>query len=336
MDRDRVVDGRRHAASGQVRAQRLAVVRADDEQVVDVVTAGHGLGAQLDGAVREALAQHRPELATAVVGRFEPRELRAQDRRLQGIEPRRGPDHAMVVAGLLTVRAQQAHPLGDLGVGRRHRAAVAPRPEVLGRVEREAPGVAQRADAAAVIARAVGLRGVLDHEQAGLARQREDRVHVDRLAIEVDRDDGARARAETAGHAVCREQLGTGVDVHGTGRCAGQRHALRRRDEGVGGDDDLVTGSDAQRLERERDRLRSRGDAERVRGLAPRRVVALEHVELLAEREGAGRGDAVDDVHQLAEQLGVGVVEPEQGHLAAALQHAQAAVACRLHRAPPG
>ena len=52
------------------------------------------------------------------------------------------------------------------------------------------------ADAAAVVFGAVRLGGVLDHDQAVLPGDLHDRVHVGRLAVEVDRHDGLGPRRD--------------------------------------------------------------------------------------------------------------------------------------------
>ena len=135
----------------EVRAQRVALGacgrrtggrrgrRAGDRRRAAASTPGAG------SALRAASAAARRRWS------FQPsrrRSLTPQHRRLQGVEPRRGADDAVVVARALAVRAQQPHALGELGVVGHDRAAVAPGAEVLGRVEAEAAGVAERADAA--------------------------------------------------------------------------------------------------------------------------------------------------------------------------------------------
>ena len=102
----------------------------------------------------------------------------------------------MVVARALAVGAQQPHALGQLRAGGDHRAAVAPRTEVLGGVEAEAAEGPVRADALAAVARAVRLAGVLQHLDARFARQCENRVEIDGGPEQVHGDHAARARGE--------------------------------------------------------------------------------------------------------------------------------------------
>ena len=80
--------------------------------------------------------------------------------------------------------AQQPQRVRELRVARRHQAALAERAEVLGRVEAEAAERAEPAGGRAAIARAVRLRGVLDHHEAVPLGQRTERIHVRDLAVE--------------------------------------------------------------------------------------------------------------------------------------------------------
>ena len=100
--------GRGDALGAEGGAQRLAPARADDEQVVHVVAAGPGGRGQRHARAGEPVAQTRSETAPVVVPAVEPAQLHAQQRGLQGVEPRRGADHAVVVARLLAVRSQEA------------------------------------------------------------------------------------------------------------------------------------------------------------------------------------------------------------------------------------
>ena len=79
---------------------------------------------------------------------------------------------------------ERARQFRDLVVVGRDRAAVAERPQVLRRIERERGEVAERAGAAAVEAGARGLSGVLEHRNAELAKRR----HRRGTAEQVDRD----------------------------------------------------------------------------------------------------------------------------------------------------
>ena len=77
-----------------------------------------------------------------------------------------------------------------------HRSGVAKGAEIFAGIETERRGIADRSDALSAPASAVRLGCVFDHFQIVLARDLHDRVHVARLAVKVDRDDGFRPRRD--------------------------------------------------------------------------------------------------------------------------------------------
>jgi hypothetical protein len=89
----------------------------------------------------------------------------------------------------------------------------------------------------------VGLRGIFEDSNPGCGL--ENFAHRRRTAIQMDRDDCSGPRPD--GHAeACRIQIARAiVDVGEHGCGAGRRHRRRRRDEGIGGNDDLASGPDA-------------------------------------------------------------------------------------------
>ena len=88
--------------------------------------------------------------------------------------------------------------LGERGVVGDDRAAVAERAEVLRRVEAERAGDADRADRPAVGRGEVRLAAVFDEREAVPRGDALERRHVGRLAVEVHRQDRARARRDRA------------------------------------------------------------------------------------------------------------------------------------------
>jgi hypothetical protein len=67
VDREGVVDGGRDPALAEELAQRVSPTRADDEQVVDVVTVLRSRSGQLDARALQALAKRRPKPAAGAV-----------------------------------------------------------------------------------------------------------------------------------------------------------------------------------------------------------------------------------------------------------------------------
>ena len=116
MDRDRVVDRRGDATLTEERAQRLALGRTGDEQVVDVVAGERRGRGQLEARVLEPGAERRADPPAVVVPAVEPPQLHAQQGGLERVQARRRPDHAVVVPRPLAVRPEQAHVAGELGV----------------------------------------------------------------------------------------------------------------------------------------------------------------------------------------------------------------------------
>ena len=91
-------------------------------------------------------------------------------------------------------------PGDEVAIRGRDHPCVAVGPQVLARVEAEAGGLAEGADLAALVGGAVGLGTVLDDDQVVLFRDRHDGIHVGRLTIEMNRNDGARAGRQFALH----------------------------------------------------------------------------------------------------------------------------------------
>ena len=134
------------------------------------------------------------------------------------------------------------------------------RGDVLRRVEREARDIGERADLAAAVLALDRVRGVLHDRQP----ERPQRVEIGRLAREVHGQDGLRPRPHER-----RDVLRIDVEVRRADVCEDRRRARVDDDVGRRGPrdrrrDDLVTGADAQREQREVHRRRARGDGERV------------------------------------------------------------------------
>ena len=158
------------------------------------------------------------------------------------------------------------------------------------------------------------LAGVLDDGDAVRAAELEQRAHLHRAPVEVDRDHAARVRRERTLDDLGREQRRLLVDVDQDRGRAGGADGLGGGDEAVGGDDDLVAGPDSEPAQGELEGRGARGNADRVLRLAPRGELALEPLDLRAEREGSLLGDPLDCLHQLRQQLRIAVVEARERH----------------------
>ena len=124
-------------------------------------------------------------------------QIDAQDGGLQGVEAGVATDGAVVVLGRLTVVGQTADALSQLAIGGEDGAPVAIAGQRLGGEEgrRADVGDGARLACAAVGRDIVGterLGVVLDDAQLVLLGHAQDRVHVARLAKEMDHHDGLR------------------------------------------------------------------------------------------------------------------------------------------------
>ena len=93
---------------------------------------------------------------------------------------------------------------------------------------------------AALVRRPVSLTGVLDDGETVAGRRLRDRVHIDCLPVQVHRHDrgGARRDRRSHGGGVHESAALEAIDEHRRG--ADVAHGLRRGDEGVDRDDDIV------------------------------------------------------------------------------------------------
>jgi hypothetical protein len=96
----------------------------------------------------------------------------------------------------------------------------------------------------------MGLARVFDHDQAMVARDRHDGVHIGHVAVQVNRNDPPRKRPDRRLEAPGIQRAGVGIDVDEDGDRSDQRNRFGRRHEAVGGGDDLIARADAARPER--------------------------------------------------------------------------------------
>ena len=149
-------------------------------------------------------------------------------------------------------RTETARQGGVIG----HDHAALSRGDQLVRVETEAT---HRAHGAAAhprgsimeVLRSVGFCGIFDHRQPVLIRQRQDRVHVHRMSVDVHRHDRAGTRGdlgfECTGVKAPRDRIAVNQNRHAPGR----HHGDRTRDDRERGKDDLVSGRKIQRSDRD-------------------------------------------------------------------------------------
>ena len=144
------------------------------------------------------------------------------------------------------------------------------------------------------------LRAILDHPELVLARDRHDRVHVRRLAVQMHRDDADRARRDRGfdRRRIDREGGAVGVAKHDAG--AGMGNHRRRGDPGMRRGDDLVAGLNLQRGHREIQRIGAVGAGHAVLDLGHGGEFPLEGVDIGTANEGIVADDRGDRAVDLA------------------------------------
>ena len=149
---------------------------------------------------------------------------------------------------------------------------------VLEEIEAERGSVAEGAKLAALIGPADALADVLEHQKAALLGDRHDRIHVAGGTPHVDRNDGARMRADRVayGRGADGEAL-VDVDDHRNG--ADRQHRRGRRHIGVGRNQHLVARADA---ETDKPGGKAIGAARSKRELADAEMLGIALLEALA------------------------------------------------------
>ena len=229
-------------------------------------------------------------------------------------EPRVDAVEQAGVAVLEAVVAVEPDLVGDLLVVGHEEAAVADGVEVLERVRGERADVAEGAAMAPVVEGAHRLRRVLDHEQIVPARDVHDRVHVGDAAAPVHRHDRLGARRDLL------LDLG-GVDVLVIAHVGIDRRRAHVRDRARRGDerdrrgDHLVALADAERPQRQHERVGAVAAAHAVLGAGVVDDALLELADLLGHDEMTLGEDAVDAGEQLRLLLLVALLEIDEGYL---------------------
>ena len=126
-------------------------------------------------------------------------------------------------------------------------------------IEADRGQVGQRAGRLVAVARALGLAGVLQDQQAVVAREPVDRVHVRGMAVQVHRDDRRRPGGHRSGGRGRIEAVRRRVDVREHRAGAGMHHGVGRGGERERRHDDLVARADARRHQAEVQRRGPRG-----------------------------------------------------------------------------
>src|SRR5437667_11444050 len=232
-------------------------------------------------------------------------QLRVQDDRLECVQPRVEPELGVRVFHLAAVVAERAHLAGDgVRVGE-YGARVAVGPEVLGWVEARPGCDPEAACGNALLRRPVSLRRVLQQEDPSPLSERPEPLHRRELAVEVDGEDGSRARPDPPGYLLDVDQVVDGVTVDQRRRRARAHDGERSGDERVRGHDDLVFRPDPDGAQGELERVRAVTYPNAVADAGEAGESLLERRHVLAEDEGGGGEDAGEALLDLRRDLAV-------------------------------
>ena len=259
-------------------------------------------------------------------------QLDVEHRGLQLVDAEVTADEGVEVLGLAAVHAQHLHVLGQRGIVGDTHAGIAEGAEVLGRKERQAPHVAE---AAGPRPGRIGctdcLRRVLDDLQLVATRERHQRRHVGHLAVQMHRHQGPHTAAGAAVdelpsslQAVLGQELRDGgwrevescrIDVEEQRPRAGTYDRARRGEEAEGAGDDLVTGADLERHQRQQQRIRAGGNADPVAALTVSADRRLQLPDRAAQDEMLARAHLGDGRLDLRREGLVLKLKIEQRHL---------------------
>ena len=181
------------------------------------------------------------------------------------------------------MNADAAQRLGKFVIIGKDGAAIAEAAERLCREEAGRGRKSQRADPAALVARAKTLRGVIEHEQALGLRDLGDRIMVGALAEQVDGDHGPGLQAALLRRRDATPErggihvVGCFVDIDEHRRRAGQRHGFAGRAERERRTQDGVPRADFPGHQHHQKRVGAAGAAHDMPGAAEIRQGLLQH-----------------------------------------------------------
>src|SRR5581483_11649045 len=129
--------------------------------------------------------------------------------------------------------------------------AVAVSTQIFRGIKTQTTDFPERADTLSVIGRTDRLGRIFDDVQIVSAGEFENRLHVSRLPVKMDRDDGTRAFGDERLELCGIEREGGGINVGKNRRRTEQAHDISGSDVSERGNDDLIAATNAARVERE-------------------------------------------------------------------------------------
>src|SRR5437016_4623555 len=173
-------------------------------------------------------------------------QLDPQDGCLEFIESRIESFPFIVVLDLRTIVTQHPNPLRQFIIVSYYRAGVAPRSKILSGIEAKGCSISKRADALSPIARAMRLGGIFNHLETVMRSHFINRIHVCRLAIQVNSDYRARVLCDCCFDAAGIDIVSPFIRFDGNWSSARMRDRQPRRYIGVCRHQHLITWSNIQ------------------------------------------------------------------------------------------
>ena len=171
--------------------------------------------------------------------------------------------------------------------------------------------------------------GVLDDDEAAIVGDAAQRPHVGELAVEVHRQDPARAGADRSAHAVRIDQARRRLDVDEDRRGAGEQHGVRGGRKRHRRGDDLVAGANVERAQGDEQSHGARVRAHDSGRLGAAAAADQKSAHLVLERGDLRAKGEEERIEHAAERGGLLLAEP-WGVLTDRLPHS------RLGQTPEG
>ena len=304
MDRDRVVDVGPDAGLAEVGDDRVASPADIERVLVEDVAPAVGRDRQPDRQLAEGrVVAGGDRLAAGSVAR-QLGELDEADRGSEVRHPEIEAEHLELVAGAHALVPVQAQPIGEAVVVGRDEAALGGRHVLRGiQAERAVP---ERARHPAAERCAMGLAGILDHDQAVAIGNRPDHVHVRDEAEQVDRADRPRPGGDGLLDLRGIDQVRVRLDVDEDRVGAGREDRVGGRREGVADRDHLVAGLEADAGEDRHQGQRAVAHRDRVLHADVLGPAGLELGDLLALGQHPALEDLGDRIDLFLADVGTG------------------------------
>src|SRR2546427_1846097 len=213
-------------------------------------------------------------------------EFQVEQRRLHIIQPAIEGPSAHVSRVRSPVVPQPLDAIGDVIIIRHDTTPVTEAAQNLGGIEAEHRGAPERPRLPSAVLRPETLRGILDHNETVLFRDRAQVIDFAGATVELNWDDGLGALSHLGAHRRRIDEMvipTVGKDRRRTRMVYGRPG----RDEGVRGHDDLVPPADPRRQQCDQETVGTVADTESMLDTEVPREICLELVEFFLQDKPA-------------------------------------------------